>query len=499
MRRGTGLRRHLTSAAAGLLVIAVAACSPGAAREPVDTAGGLSFDNRLVIPPLAESHVGVDGVRTFDLEAKRGEHEFVPGTTTPTMGYNGAYLGPTLRASRGERVRVNVHNALDETTTLHWHGMHLPAAVDGGPHQPIGPGANSSPSWQINQPAASLWYHPHPHGETEGQVTQGLAGMFILDDEPSTALRLPHTYGVDDVPLIVQDLLLDDHGRRIDKRSGDIGTLGNTVAVNGVVGGSFEVTSRLVRLRLLNASAARTYHFAFSDGRQFAQIASDGGLLSAPDTTTGVLLSPAERAEIVVAFNPGERVTLRSTPFDIGVGKGATDIGANDHLDLVQFRAAPSLSPSAGVPAKLATIDRLDPATATAQRSFELTGTKINDRRMDMGRIDLTVTLGTTEIWTVRNGNGSRPHNFHIHGVQFQVLDVDGRPPPASLGGWKDTVLLPPAVRYRLIMRFTDYADPNVPYMYHCHLLWHEDQGMMGQFVVVAPGTSPTRQHDHTH
>lgn len=127
MRRGTGLRPYLTSAAAGLLVIAVAACSPGAAREPVDTVGGLSFDNRLAIPPLAESHVGADGVRTFDLEAKRGEHEFVPGTTTPIIGYDGAYLGPTLRAARGERVRVNVHNALDETTTLHWHGMHLPA------------------------------------------------------------------------------------------------------------------------------------------------------------------------------------------------------------------------------------------------------------------------------------------------------------------------------------------------------------------------------------
>jgi suppressor of ftsI len=483
---------------AGLLAIAVTGCSAASAREPVDTVGKSSFAARLAIPPLAESHVGADGVRTFALEARRGEHQFVPGTTTPTMGYNGGYLGPTLRAARGERVRVEVHNALDRATTLHWHGMHLPAAVDGGPHEPIEPGGHSSPAWEIRQPAASLWYHPHPAGETEEQVGQGLAGMFILDDEPSSALRLPHTYGVDDVPLIVQDFLLDARGRRIERRSGDIGTLGTTVAVNGVVGGNFRVTSRLVRLRLLNASAARTYHFAFSDGRQFSQIASDGGLLSAPHPTTAVLLSPGERAEVIVAFEPGERVTLRSTPFDLGVREHAAELGTNDSLDLLELRAAPSLSPSAGVPARLATVDRLAPATATTQRAFELAGTKINDRRMDVGRVDLTATLGTTEIWTVKNGNGSRPHNFHIHGLQFQVLDVDGRQPPAELDGWKDTVLLPPDVRYRLIMRFTDYADPAVPYMYHCHLLWHEDQGMMGQFLVVAPGAGPTPMHDHS-
>jgi FtsP/CotA-like multicopper oxidase with cupredoxin domain len=200
---------------------------------------------------------------------------------------------------------------------------------------------------------------------------------------------------------------------------------------------------------------------------------------------------------VVVAFAPGERVTLRSTPFDFGAGDKSSELGANDHLDLLQFHAAPSLSPSVGVPPKLATIDRLDPATAARQRSFELEGTEINDRRMDMGRIDQSVTLGTTEIWTVTNGNGNRPHNFHIHGVQFQVLDIDGRPPPAELGGWKDTVLLRPDTRYRLIMRFTDYADPATPYMYHCHLLWHEDQGMMGQFVVVNPGTSPAPEHHH--
>jgi suppressor of ftsI len=489
--------RALGLGIAGLLLIAATGCSPASARDPVDTVGRSSFGTRLAIPPLAEPHAGADGVRTFELEARRGEHEFVSGTATPTMGYNGAYLGPTLRAARGERVRINVRNALGETTTLHWHGMHLPAAADGGPHQPIAAGATWSPSWQIRQPAASLWYHPHPHGETEKQVGQGLAGMFIVDDEPGAGARLPHTYGVDDVPLIVQDLQLDARGGRTDRRSGAIGTLGTTVAVNGVVGGFFDVGSRLVRLRLLNASTARTYHFAFSDGRGFRQIASDGGLLAAPLATTAVLLSPGERAEVVVGFVPGERVTLRSTPFDFGAGKRSAELGADDRLDLLQFRAAPSLSPSAGVPARLATIERLDPAAAAASRSFELEGTKINDLRMDAGRIDQSVTLGTTEIWTVTNGNGNRPHNFHVHGERFQVLDVDGRPPPAELSGWKDTVLLRPDGRYRLIMRFTDYADPAVPYMYHCHLLWHEDQGMMGQFVVVRPGAGPAPKHDH--
>ena len=147
-----------------------------------------------------------DGTRVFDLDTRAGGKEFRPGRTTPTWGFNGGYLGPTLRAERGERVRANVRNSLDEASTVHWHGMHLPAGVDGGPHQMVDFGDRWSPQWTVDQPAASLWYHPHPHGATEKHVQRGLAGMFLLDDEPSAALPLPQRYGVDDLPLIVQDV-----------------------------------------------------------------------------------------------------------------------------------------------------------------------------------------------------------------------------------------------------------------------------------------------------
>ncbi|HKN45709.1 MAG TPA: multicopper oxidase domain-containing protein [Propionibacteriaceae bacterium] len=173
---------------------------------PISTVDTLSFDNRLRIPALAESTVDDNGVRTFRLAAVAGSVEFLSGLSTPTWSYTDGrydvgYLGPTLRATRGERVRVMVENRLSEITTVHWHGMHLPARNDGGPHTPIAPGEQWQPQWSIDQPAATLWYHPHPHGQTEAQVTRGLAGLFYLDDRSNS--DLPHRYGIDDIPIIL--------------------------------------------------------------------------------------------------------------------------------------------------------------------------------------------------------------------------------------------------------------------------------------------------------
>ncbi|MBM7093806.1 multicopper oxidase domain-containing protein, partial [Streptomyces sp. S12] len=141
------------------------------------------FDNALAIPPLAESTVEQDGTRVFSLRMQAGETEFRDGVRTPTWGFNGTYLGPTLRAKRGEKVRVRITNELGEASTVHWHGMHLPARMDGGPHQMIAPGGTWTPHWTVDQPAATLWYHPHPHGKTEEHVRRGLAGLFLLDDD----------------------------------------------------------------------------------------------------------------------------------------------------------------------------------------------------------------------------------------------------------------------------------------------------------------------------
>lgn len=456
----------------------------------IDTVGEVSFDRPLAIPDLAPSTVGGDGVRTFDLRMQAGESDLGRDEPTPTWGFNGAMLGPTLRAKRGEQVRVNVRNDLGETSTVHWHGMHLPAVMDGGPHQPIAPGATWSPHWTINQPASTLWYHPHPHGETAQHVYRGLAGMFVLDDDNDVAL--PKTYGVDDVPVIVQDKAFD--GSKLDDSAGvfqSTGILGDTVLVNGTPGPFLDVTTERVRLRVLNGSNARIYRFHFDDNRRYAVVASDGGLLPRPVETSEMVLSPGERAEIVVGIAPGERTRLQSTP---PTGDENRFTGGADRLDVLELRGAATLRPSPAVPATLAPAPDLADDTVAANRSVSMSGNQTNFGQMDMERIDIASTLGTTESWTVTNADG-QAHNFHIHDVQFQVVRYAGGPPPPLLSGWKDTVLVPQGQSVELRMRFTDHADPAMPYMFHCHLLRHEDQGLMGQFVVIRPGEKPGTVH----
>lgn len=481
-----------TRAAVGSVVVlaattALAGC--GAIPGTVFPVADQEFATELAIPPLATSRV-VDGTRVFELTAQEGTSSFLPDVETPTWGYDGAYLGPTLRAERGERVAVEVTNSLDETTSVHWHGMHLPAEMDGGPHQEIEPGATWRPTWEIDQPAATLWYHPHPHGATEEHVYRGLAGMFILDDDASRAAELPHEYGVDDVPVIVQDKRIGDDGElELGDDGGEPGTLGDVVTTNGTVGAYHEVTTERVRLRLLNGSTARTYDLGFGD-REIDLVATDGGLLDAPVRTSSVRLAPGERAEVVVTMRPGETARLRSFDVDLGGVAAPFAMGGNDTFDVLELRAASTLDPSPAPswePSSHAPDDELHESDATVTRQFELDERTINGERMDMGRIDEVVTVGATEVWEVRN-NLPMPHSFHVHDVQFRILAVDGEAPPAALAGRKDTVYLEPRRTYRLLLRFEDYTDPQVPYMFHCHMLLHEDEGMMGQFVVVEPG-----------
>ncbi len=447
------------------------------------------FVNELAIPPLAPS-TEEDGVRTFHLTAETGTTAFPGIGESETWGFNGAFLGPTLRAERGERVAFEIDNRLPEATSVHWHGMHLPAAMDGGPHQMIEQGETWRPTWKIDQPAATLWYHPHPHGETEKHVYQGLAGMFILDDDASLAADLPSTYGVDDLPLIVQDKKFDRNGRLVLEHNGsEPGTLGETIMVNGTVGAYQEVTTERVRLRLLNGSTARTYTFAFED-RPMTMIASDGGFLDAPLELDHLRLAPGERAEVIVEFAAGETTRLRSTTTQLGGVAVPATSGGNDEFDVLEFRAAETLAPSpepAWPESVHAADDELHEGEASVSRSFELEGRDINGKEMDMNRIDEVAYVGDTEVWEVRSTQPI-PHSFHIHDVQFRVLTVDGQQPPPVLAGPKDTIYLEPNREYRLLVRFDDYADPRMPYMYHCHMLLHEDEGMMGQFVVIERG-----------
>ncbi|RDI49574.1 multicopper oxidase family protein [Nocardia mexicana] len=463
----------------------------------VSTVGTVDFAEELTVPPLADGRVDADGTRVFDLEMRSGTKEFLSGQATPTWGFNGDYLGPTLRARRGETVRVDVRNSLGEASTVHWHGMHLPAAMDGGPHQMIEPGSTWAPRWKVDQPAATLWYHPHPHGATESHVQRGLAGMFLVDDAAET-LPLPKTYGVDDLPVIVQDVKF--RGARFDHSRGslsDTGFLGDRTMVNGTLAPYRVVGDELVRLRLLNASTARIYNFGFSDDRRFALIGTDGGLLERAAELDRVQLSPGERAEIVVRMRPAERVVLRGYPTDLGLDFYASRFtGGDDTFDILELRATENLRATTEVPEKLAAARLPDAAESVRERGFDLQLAGINGRPMAMDRIDATVTRGTTETWVVRNTDGML-HNFHVHDVQFAVLTVDGAPPPPALRGPKDTVLVRPGSTVRLALRFDGPADPDTPYMYHCHLLWHEDQGMMGQFVVVEPGGEAGRPPHH--
>ncbi|MGY1814597.1 multicopper oxidase family protein [Blastococcus sp. SYSU D00820] len=498
-RPGAAVSRRaflLAGASAALSVPVLAACTAGEPpARPVAGAGGperpapaTDADGvpLVPVPPLAPSELDADDVRVFRLRAQAGTTEFTAGTATPTWGYEGAYLGPTLRARRGETVRVEVTNELMDGTTVHWHGMELPGTADGGPHAPVPPGGSVWPSWTVDQPAATLWYHPHPHMHSSEQVLRGLAGAFLVDDDAAPP-GLPARYGVDDVPLLLQDKTFTPDGRIDEETRTAIGPLGEVVLVNGVAGGRLEVTTQRIRLRVVNASGGRVYAVAAADGRELAMVAGDGGLLAAPVPVRSVRLSPGERAELVVTLTAGERLQLVSVPPDLGLlPQAAAAYGGADTLPLLELAAAHHLAPSPELPATLADVPAPDPAAASAERSFDLSANRINGAAMDPARIDLTVPLGATEVWTVTSAH-EQPHSFHPHGVRFRVLSVGGAPPPPELAGWKDTVYVPPRTPIRLLLTFDHPAGPEAPFMYHCHLLWHEDLGMMGQYVVEPP------------
>ena len=197
-----------------------------------------------------------------------------------TLGINGPYLGPTLRASQGDDVAFAIVNQVGEPTTLHWHGMHLPAVMDGGPHQEIAPDAVWQPRFTISQQAATLWFHSHLMGGSREQVTRGLASMFILDDDNPAQAELPHTYGVDDIPVILQDYLFGARLGAADQQGAPV--QGGLTVVNGSLEPVFATDQPRLRLRVLNASAQRIYSLGFDGDVPFHQVASDGGLLPAP-------------------------------------------------------------------------------------------------------------------------------------------------------------------------------------------------------------------------
>ncbi|GAB5558779.1 MAG: multicopper oxidase domain-containing protein [Synoicihabitans sp.] len=481
---------------------------------------GLSFSRPLAIPALLEPEI-INGEKVFDLIPAETTTALLGEEPTRTMGYNQSYLGPTIRVNRGDPFVARVTNALDVDTTVHWHGMHVPPEMDGTPHQNIAPGDTWISRFPILNEASTMWYHPHPHGQTAEQVFRGLVGLFLIEDENSQSLGLPRTYGVDDIPLVIQERMFDDDGDlHYELNKGAY--YGDTMLVNGTFDPFVAVPAGLVRFRLLNGSNARTYHFGFGDDREFHQIATDGGLLEAPVPVQRIKLSPGERAEIVIDFSDGNPVVLKSFP-ENGLIETAeavlADLIGNGHFEILRIVPDTTIKPAsvAALPAKLNEIKRWDPAEADKVRRMVLGGPvregprmpgpgpriPINGRLMDMARVDEIVCLNDIEIWEIVN-RGGQPHPFHIHDVQFLILDRNGVPPAPTEAGWKDTVMVETNETLRFITQFTTYSSTHVPYMYHCHILEHEDGGMMGQFLVVdmecdldAPIVLPGITHDH--
>ena len=298
--------------------------------------------------------------------------------------------------------------------------------------------------------------------------------------------------------MIIQDKIFNADGS-LNYPSGHEGVKGDHILVNGAVTPTFNAPAQFVRFRLLNGSNARIYNFGFSDNRQFHQIGTDGGLLEKPVPLTRLRLSTGERAEILVDFSGQETSQVRLVSYSSELDNlnppwlnNALDKATFDILTInVNSATANAITT---LPGSLASIDRLQEGQAVKTRSFELEESfsvgsfsatfTINGQTMDINRIDETIQLNDIEIWEVIN-DADMPHPFHIHDIQFLILTRNGSPPPENESGWKDTVLVMPRETVRVITQFGEYADPDKPYMFHCHILEHEDAGMMGQFVVV--------------
>ena len=430
--------------------------------------------NALQLPPVQPDENPAPGEATFTLTAQAGFTQFWPDQATATLGYNGSYLGPILRFRQGEQVRIQVLNELDEPTTVHWHGLVVPGDQDGGPHQIIQPGATWAPEFTVSQPAATLWFHPHAITTTATQVYAGLAGLIYIDDPVSHSLALPQDYGINDFPLIVQDRNFDNH-KQFAYQATMMGLVpGETILVNGTLDPYLDVPQDTVRFRILNASNSENYSFQLSDGSDLIQIASDGGLLSTPIAQRSIDLSPGERAEVVIDFAEIAEDSIQLL------------LGGRPILDF--YIKGPSQTRRPALPEQLATIEPLPSEPDQTIRVFELqsmgiTGT-INGKAFDRHRIDETVPLGETETWIIRNRGGmmmqSGGHPFHVHGTQFQVIARNGQLPPAEERGYKDTVFVGVGDEVHIRIRFNQ---PGL-YMYHCHILEHEENGMMGQVKV---------------
>lgn len=489
---------------AGGVALAAGAAAYGVlgARPSVNLARATGFP-RLQMPPLLDTSES----GRFDVTAQSGTTSFIGGTATPTIGFNQPYLGPVVRVQKGP-LQPKVANALSWPVSSHWHGLLVPGEHDGGPHLPIGPGSNWTPDMQIDQPPCTAFFHTHIHGRTAQDVYAGLAGVIHIVDGHDAERGLPETYGTDDLTLVIQDRRFAGDGRLAYANSMmDImhGMTGDTILVNGQIGTAAHVPKGIVRLRIVNASNARIYSLRLSDSRPMHLIATDGGYLTRPIALETLRMGPGERAEILVDFTSGHDVSLVSDG-DPNQGMGGMIGRARGMLDGLtgarRFEVLPILVDER-LPVAVDKIPDTIGGKAPSLADFEIAKTRrfsldmgmgggmmgggmmggfaINGDPFEMAVVNQRVRLGDTEKWVV--SATMLAHPFHVHGVSFQVVRENGRDPLPESSGWKDTVVIDGETE--LLMRFTQPAGDRTPFMYHCHILEHEDGGMMGQFTVA--------------
>jgi cuproxidase len=482
--------------ATGSAAIASGGLIGGLVGSRLAQGSSVHFTRRLPIPPLIDAARQGSAVK---LKVTSGTHAFVDGKPTRSYGYSGPVLGPVIRLRRGDEVEMTVENALDVDTTVHWHGLLVPGDFDGGPHQVIKPGDTWRPRLKIEQPASTAWFHPHPHHDTARQIYMGLAGLIIVDDGSDATLGLPRSYGIDDLPIILQDRSFDSDGSLsydLDPLTIQYGLRSDSFIANGVVAPVAKVPSGLVRLRILNAANAQNFDLRFSDRREFHVIASDAGLLAVPVAVKQLRISPAERFEILVDFANRKPVMLETGPDTVmGIFGAVSQVATSEFVSIMRFEPTATAASVKEIPARLvepaaADSDRavlrrqflLDSGICGGQRPTEmgmLPGMCINGKTHDLARIDVETKLGTLEVWEIVSRGMAHP--FHAHGASFRILSLSGKPPSAHLAGWKDVALVEDQAE--LLVAFNRPATPEHPFMYHCHILEHEDAGMMGQYV----------------
>ncbi|MFD6565067.1 multicopper oxidase family protein [Micromonospora profundi] len=430
---------------------------------------GGPFRVPMPLPPVAAPIRSRGGVDYYSFPIMATTAELLPGVRTPVLSYGGRFIGPTIRARAGRPVSVEYRNQLTVPANVHLHGGHVAPEHDGHPMDVIRPGKSRVYEYPNRQRGTTLWYHDHSHHTEAEHVFRGLHGFYLIDDPEERHLRLPD--GQYDVPIMLRESRFDGEGNlHFDPFDFDR----PVVLVNGRSQPYFPVAARRYRLRLLNAST----HGALTlrlDGLPMVQIGSDGGLLPKPVRLTELTLGPAERADVIVDFSKrrlGSKVVLEETRGPV-----------------LRFDVTREARDNSRVPDQLRPLPPMPKSTVNREvvfsTDFNTIQSLINGKVWDPDRIDAVIRHGATETWRITNVDtefGGVNHTFHLHLVQFRVLDRNGRPPAPNERGLKDTVFIAPGDSVRVQATFRGHLGR---YVYHCHMLEHSAYGMMAQMKIV--------------